>query len=92
MGVPMVDKLQWQNGYFKHLEYIQLDEVNHIFTHKKWIITPIAIKWSNKLESYLENAGVSVQAINYFYENELKEIPIATAFKKVLKSVQIKLK
>lgn len=91
-GLPMIEESKWQKEDFVHLEYIQFQKVSHIFTHKKWIMTPVAIKFSNKLESYLEKADVSVQEINYFYENELKEIPIAIAFKKVLELVQIKLK
>ncbi|MBE6024497.1 MAG: A/G-specific adenine glycosylase [Cellulosilyticum sp.] len=91
-GLPMIEEDVWKKKGFEALEYVQFDEVNHIFTHKKWIMTPIAIKWSKVLETYLKSVGIDIEEITYFYEEELKEIPIATAFKKVLKPVQIKLK
>ena len=91
-GLPMVEDTAWKKDGFENLEYIKFDSVNHIFTHKKWIMTPIAIKWRVELENYLKSTGVSVEKISYFHEEELKKIPIATAFKKVLKPVQIKLK
>ena len=91
-GVPMIEEKLWKEGSFEKLEYVHFNSVNHVFTHKKWLMEPIAIKWSETLESYLRRIHYQVDEINYFDEEELKQIPIATAFKKVLKSVQIKLK
>ena len=45
---------------------------------------PIAIKWSRELEKLLSEARIEGEDIQYFLEKDLKEIPIATAFKKVL--------
>ena len=90
-GLPMVEEKAWKEGGFEALEYVRFDSVNHIFTHKKWVMEPIAIRWSQALEEALKRADMPVEEITYFYEEALKDIPIATAFKKVLKLVQIKL-
>lgn len=90
-GLPMIEEKAWKEGGFEALEYVRFDSVNHIFTHKKWVMEPIAIRWSQGLEKALKYADVPVEELTYFYEEELKDIPIATAFKKVLKPVQIKL-
>lgn len=85
-GLPMVGEAEWDEE-FQSLEYIKFNSINHIFTHKKWIMTPIVIKWSTSLESYLKQTGIDNNSIEYFYEEELIEIPIATAFKKVMCSI-----
>lgn len=90
-GLPMIEEKAWKEGGFEALEYVRFDSVNHIFTHKKWVMEPIAIRWSQALEEALKRADMPVEEITYFYEEALKNIPIATAFKKVLKPVQIKL-
>ena len=89
-SVPLLEATKWEEANFKDLEYVQFDSVNHIFTHKKWVMQPIAIKWSERLEQYLQIAGIEPKEIIYFSEEELKEIPIATAFKKLLKVLHIK--
>lgn len=90
-GLPMITEGEWKRGEFEELEYVTFDKINHIFTHKKWVMTPIAIRWSQELMMRLEKAKIFNESIVYFDELALSEIPIATAFKKVLKPVQIKL-
>ena len=90
-GLPLIEAEIWERESFNKLEYIQFEQVNHIFTHKKWMMKPVIIKWSAKLEEYLKKANIEVDKIQYFSELELKQIPIATAFKKVLRVVRVKL-
>lgn len=90
-GVPLIPEKKWQEAGFEQLDFIEFDSVNHIFTHKKWRMTPITVKWSKSLIECMNRAEINEDEIVYYDESKLKDIPIATAFKKVLKCVQIKL-
>ena len=90
-GLPLIESEVWERESFNELDYIQFEQVNHIFTHKKWCMKPICIKWSKELETHLNQVGIKMGEMVYFSENELKSIPIGTAFKKVLNVIQIKL-
>lgn len=90
-GVPLIPETKWQEAGFEQLDFVAFEHVNHIFTHKKWVMTPIAIKWSEALMECMNRAEMNKDEIIYYDESQLKDIPIATAFKKVLKCIQIKL-
>ena len=90
-GLPLIEAEVWEKESFNELDYIQFEQVNHIFTHKKWMIKPVTIRWSTQLEEYLKKINIEIDDIQYFSEIELKQVPIATAFKKVLRVVYIKL-
>lgn len=90
-GLPLLEAEIWEKELFNNLGHTQFEQVNHIFTHKKWMMKPVTIKWSTKLEEHLKRANIEVDEIQYFSELELKQIPIATAFKKVLRAAHIKL-
>lgn len=89
-SLPMIETKIWENGGFDQLEYIEFEQVNHIFTHKKWCMKPVSIKWSSELENMLNDVGIKAIDIVYYSEKDLKLIPIGTAFKKVLKAISIK--
>lgn len=90
-GLPMIKEDEWKEEEWQADGMIKLEEVTHVFTHRKWLMQPIIIKWTDKLEEYLSGHNIEVSSIIYYDEKALMDIPIATAFKKVLKKVQIHL-
>lgn len=86
-GLPMLSKDQYESLIQEEKEIVILDQVTHIFTHKKWVMIPVMIKeqqstFIRKLEEIL---NAESQVPTYIDETNLDNIPIATAFKKVLK-------
>ncbi len=88
-GFPMVEKEVWEKSTLKDYKHQQLESVKHIFTHKKWQMEPVVIKWSQKVELLLKEVKVNDELFEYFNIEEMKQIPIATAFKKVIKNLDI---
>lgn len=86
-GFSMIKEKEWDTLKINSLEAITLDEVTHVFTHKKWYMTPIIIKWSQTLEKYLKEEGLIGDTFSYVDFKEIKHIPVATAFKKVIKEI-----
>lgn len=80
-GLPMIEEKQWIDS----IKGTILKEVTHVFTHKKWLMKPIKLDWSMQLETLLKEMSIQSEQITYYNEETLTEIPIATAFKKVLK-------
>lgn len=86
-GLPMIEEKQGKQ-MDAVLNGIVFEKVTHVFTHRKWVMTPIVVKWSKRVEVILANNKIDQDAISYFDETSLADIPIATAFKKVLKKIQ----
>lgn len=89
-GFPMLTEKQWTQSGLSEMEHIILEKTTHVFTHKKWHMLPVVIKWSKKLEKCLENILEKediVEQIQYFSEAETKQIPIASAYNKILKLI-----
>lgn len=92
-GLPMIEEAKWTSKFdhyilsscFSQGYSLQFDKVTHTFTHKKWVMTPIAINWSKELESMLQAVSIDPSQITYYNEEIMQKIPIATAFKKVVK-------
>ena len=87
-GFPLLSDEEWERFSSEKVEFSSTDTVTHIFTHKKWYMQPIFLKWSVKLEELLGQVLNQMITIEYIEEDEVSEIPIATAFKKVLKLVE----
>lgn len=88
-GVPLLSYEQWEALGLEDLRHENLEDVTHIFTHKRWIMTPVVMPWSQKLEVTLKEV-INLQdeeGIGFFTMNEQKDLPIATAFKKILKQI-----
>ncbi|MBU3804348.1 MAG: NUDIX domain-containing protein, partial [Candidatus Cellulosilyticum pullistercoris] len=85
-GLPMVSEEIWEENEWDQLISKRLDPVTHIFTHRKWKMIPIMIKWSDKIEHLIVKLHQNSDQIIYIQEDDMKDLPIATAFKKVLKS------
>ena len=82
-GTPMIDHKVWKTCELNTYEQRELSEVIHIFTHKKWHMTPVIIGWSQKAEALLQEAKTNNAPLEYFTLEEMENIPVATAFKKI---------
>lgn len=84
-GLPMVS--QEQTHLYHALEEIshELPQVKHVFTHKKWIMTPKVLEYTDVLKEEIELLQRGVVEGQYVSNEEMEELPIATAFKKVMK-------
>lgn len=86
-GIPMVEK-EKENLLAMQLNHEnQLNEVTHIFTHKKWRMVPYVMRWSKEREMSLIEHKANGQTLEYYTLEQLKQLPIATAYKKVLKQI-----
>lgn len=83
-GLPMVTEETWQEAGLEELEGIHLKEVTHIFTHRKWQMAPFVKKWDIHIEGQLKKLGLN-EEITYIFPSQMQDIPIATAYKKILK-------
>ena len=88
-GFPMIEEKDWGSLDLDTLNPVYLDKVTHVFTHRKWHMTPVVLKWSQPLEKILETFLVEQGEVQYIDKNSLKDLPIATAFKKVMKKEQV---
>lgn len=82
-GLPMILEEEGKKLGLEELSDSLLKPITHIFTHRKWHMTPVVIKYSNQLESLLEGRE-NKEEILYIDEENISSLPIATAFKKVL--------
>lgn len=86
-GIPMVEKKK-KNLLVMQLNHEkQLKEVTHIFTHKKWQMVPYVMEWSKEREMSLIEHKTNRQTLEYYTLEQLKQLPVATAYKKVLKQI-----
>ncbi|WP_054739670.1 NUDIX domain-containing protein [Cellulosilyticum ruminicola] len=86
-GTPMIEHKVWKKCGLNTYEQRELSEVIHIFTHKKWQMTPVVINWSQKAEILLKEAKTNSEPIQYYALEEMENIPVATAFKKILQKL-----
>lgn len=62
-----------------------LPEVKHVFTHKKWMMTPCCIAYSESVDDTIALLQRGCSEGRYVTKEEMENLPIATAFKKVIK-------
>ena len=86
-GTPMIDHKVWKDCELNTYEQRELTEVIHIFTHKKWQMTPVVINWSQRAESLLKENKTNGEPLQYYTLEEMEDIPVATAFKKILQKL-----
>ncbi len=79
-GLPIIEAsaLSGELGEFEALE-----PVSHVFTHRKWLLRPFKIRYSAHTEALLGKYSKSCNH-QFFTLESLKELPIATAFQKVI--------
>lgn len=90
-GLPMITEEAWAKYQQDGISGSYLAEVSHIFTHKKWRMKPILLEWNKMLDKQFEEDNMHNGAIKFIPKAQLSALPIATAFKKILKAVKIKL-
>lgn len=86
-GIPMIEKAQEMELGIDCERQEQLKEVTHIFTHKKWHMTPYIVDWSEEREEKLLQYKTNNQALVYYTLEALDEMPVATAYKKIIKQI-----
>lgn len=86
-GIPMVEKDKADELGIGWGMQEKLKEVTHIFTHKKWHMIPYIVEWSEEREQKLLHNKTNEQGLAYLTLDELKEMPVATAYKKITKQI-----
>lgn len=85
-GVPLITDAVWEKMKSELVTFEVLEQVQHVFTHRKWLMTPIVIEYTTEnakiFEEILQGEGV------FIVPEGLKNYAIATAFKKVLRKLQ----
>lgn len=88
-GFPMIEEKDWESIDLEAIKPVYLEQVTHVFTHRKWHMKPVILNWSQPLEKTLGPLLQEQGEIQYIEKNDLKNLPIATAFKKVMKKKQV---
>lgn len=86
-GIPMVEKEKFEELGINISEAEKLKEVVHVFTHKKWHMTPYILEWTKELEQNLIRNKTNAQQIAYWTLPTLEDMPVATAYKKIIKQI-----
>ncbi len=86
-GFPMISKTQWEKNYAIKIKTLKLPTVSHRFTHKIWEIYPLIITSNDINTEYFNKITHNHQSISgaFMTLDEIHHIPIATAFKKIIK-------
>ena len=81
-GVPLISESTWEKMNLEGIEYTLLEQVQHVFTHRKWVMTPVVIECNEgneiRFKEILQSGGEFVSP------EQWECYAIATAFKKVL--------
>lgn len=84
-GLPLVSEEIWQKINEDNLDFEVLPQVQHVFTHRKWMMTPIVINYNDLAKAHLKEI-VKDEGV-FVCKKEFKSYPIATAFTKILRSL-----
>ncbi|MGL6172997.1 MAG: A/G-specific adenine glycosylase [Cellulosilyticaceae bacterium] len=85
-GFPMIEEKEWVKKYEKEVTTFPMEGFTHVFTHKKWELTPIIIDWTPEVERLL---GSYVGEENQFVTiEEMSGLPIGTAFTKIIDKLE----
>lgn len=93
-GFPMFNEKEWETYGLDNLVKERrggknkLKSVKHIFSHRKWIMNPHLMEWTKEFEEILEK--FIEHDIEFMSKNELENIPIPTAFMKIIKQKKVK--
>lgn len=82
-GLPLITLEEWGKMEKQGAKGISLETVKHVFTHRTWLMEPIIIELTEL------NKDIFCQLLGdegrFMTKKELKLLPIATAFQKILK-------
>lgn len=86
-GFPMIDQTEWEKNYALNSKIVKLTTVSHRFTHRIWEMCPVIISYKEiSTECFNQIAHNSHNLSgNFMNLDEMGHIPIATAFKKIIK-------
>lgn len=85
-GVPLITDEMWEKMKLELVDFEVLEQVQHVFTHRKWMMTPIIIEYSAENEKVFKDV---LQGQGEFVEpDQWESYAIATAFKKILYKLQ----
>lgn len=83
-GLPLIEAEVWKDQWAGQMkEAKKLEDVKHIFTHKKWLLEPYIIPYNREISSLVDN--IITDNGRFIELDELKNYPIGTAFLKILK-------
>ena len=93
-GLPMFTEENWKayglNELVKErrIEKSKLKLVKHVFSHRKWFMKSHLVSWTKEFDEILEkHVEHDIQFMN---KDELEDIPIPTAFMKIIKQKGVK--
>lgn len=84
-GLPMISEEQRELYEPLLVTSISLPIVKHTFTHRRWVMRPRVIDYTDDLADKLSLFQQGIVEGKYVTKEEQKVLPIATAFKKVIK-------
>lgn len=86
-GFPMVDQMEWEKRYLFSDKQVKLTTVSHRFTHRIWEMCPLIISYEDISTEYFNQIAHNSHNIlgSFMTLDEMSHIPIATAFKKIIK-------
>lgn len=93
-GFPMFTESEWEeNGLQdwclrKAIGKHPLKVVNHVFSHRKWHMTPHLIEWNERIDQIIRRS--IFYDVQFIGRKELESIPIPTAFMKILMQKGVK--
>lgn len=79
---PLITEDLWRNISVKLDAAKALKPVKHVFTHRRWELSPFIIKPPN--ESLFQALGIDASQGRYVTKDEMERLAIPTAFRKVV--------
>lgn len=79
-GFPLLDE-----AYYEALSALgqPLNPVIHVFTHRKWLLKPIVVEYTEKNKGFLKEL-IDEDTVQFFSVDDIQRLPIGTAFLKIL--------
>lgn len=87
-GFPMVSEEEWEKDLEKDIKGLWLPEVKHVFTHKIWRMKGVVIEWEQSCKAPNKILNRILEEVEYISKDKIKELPVATAYKKILKKLK----
>ena len=83
-GFPILNDRDWETFKKLRLSFELSEEVTHVFTHRKWRMTPVLIEWDKEAELLLTPFMNRAEEAKFVKIKKINELPVATAFKRVM--------
>ncbi len=86
-GFPLINEAQWDKWMTKPKAVKDLKPVQHVFTHLKWRLMPVILELDS--DAMPEDCPIASDQGRYVALEELDQIPIATAFRKITDQIKL---